>query len=215
MALQLEFTGFPDAESPLRWAEVPWDSANFGFPCYELELGSAPIDFLAAHLRPLLRKLAAEGRCFVTTRTPFGAVALSEKLAQHAFYHVETLVEVHASIDPDRIPVLPPVPDVQFEVFSHADRDAVAALASKIFVTDRFHLDPNLPNDGASRRYGHFVSAAFDSSEEVNGYRHLKSGDIIGFSTWRYSNSRHANWMLGGWRSPCAIPASGPSGRLP
>ena len=87
---------------------------------------------------------------------------------------------------------------MQFEVFSLADREAVAALAAKIFVADRFHLDPNLSNDGASRRYSHFVRAAFDASEEVNGYRHLKSGDIIAFSCWRYSSSRHANWMLGG-----------------
>lgn len=181
MSFELAFRSFPAPAGPLRIAEVTWDSATFGLPMYELRCPEDPAA-LEAHLPGLLASLGA-GRAMVAVKVPCGAAVYGSVLARQGFYPVETLLELHHSLERFK-PLVARMPaGLRLRPAVEADEPALESLARSAFEADRFHQDPHLPRDRADERFAQWIRRGmaagdpvfvFEDGREIFGFYHVQ-----------------------------------------
>ncbi|MHB9107705.1 MAG: GNAT family N-acetyltransferase [Armatimonadota bacterium] len=176
----LAYRPYPDPDSPLQAAQIPWDSELFGFPCWDVRPGGEASPVLAAALSGFVAERKADGECLLVTKVPTGDVARGRVLAENGFYVVEAMLDIAlplARLAPStamaRGAVLrPATPD---------DLPTMLDIAGSAFHDDRFHLDPSLSSEKADQRYRGWVERGFASGEPVFVYEDTRRGTILGF----------------------------------
>lgn len=195
MAFELEFRPFPETGGPLSYALVPWDSELFGLPVYELRFLDEGADDAGVVAR-WLSGMDPEADALVCTKVDQRAVPLLESLAGDRFYPVETVLELEGALDEaNYTPVARSLP-VLLRPAVEADLPAMSAVAGSAFWSDRFHLDPNLSDAAADRRYVRWVESAMAAGESVFAYERTDSGAVIGFYHVRPASADTVDLML-------------------
>jgi L-amino acid N-acyltransferase YncA len=195
MSFELDFRPFPDAGGPLSVALVPWDSEEFGFPVYELRFAD-DTDPPAAALAEWLSGLDRSAPSLVCTKVDQQAVPLLIALVANGFYPVETVLELEGVVA-DAGPVAGVAGAIaHLRPATEADLPAMRAIAGSAFWSDRFHLDPNLSDEAADRRYVTWVERALAAGEPIFAYERESDGVVIGFYHIRPVSSETADLML-------------------
>lgn len=180
MAFALEFIAHPGAGGPLSFARVSWDSECFGFDVYEIRC-EREAGGVARHLPALLARLAAGGRYLAVTRVPFGRAELVRALTGQGFYPIETSFGISRSL-------ARPLPSrgrafegLLLRAAGADELPRLEELARTAFRTDRFHLDPAVPDDKADERYARWIRRAFADGDPVFVYEDSGHDRMLGF----------------------------------
>ena len=181
MSFELDFQSYPAPDGPIRFAYVPWDSELFGFPFFELTGTDIAPSALEEHLPHWLRSLPVSSSGLVYTKVPATSVAVGTALARHGFYPVETMLTAHRDLSQFQPVMRQTSPPPRLRPATEADLPQMTALAGSAFREDRFHLDPQLPDDKASQRYQHWVENGFRSGDHVFAFEEGATGSLIGF----------------------------------
>jgi len=197
---KLNFEPFPRPNGPLACAAIPWDSALFGFPFYELKCADVQPELLARHLGGGLDSLPRDRACLVLARLPPEQTLAAAALAQHGFYPVETMLDFDlplARLNPilkhDRA-------HYRFRRAAAADLPAVCEIARGAFAADRFHMDPNIPSDKADLRYAGWIEESFRAREPIFVLEETNPPRIAGFIQCRDIAPKVADVCLGAVR---------------
>jgi hypothetical protein len=182
MAFELQWIGFPQADGPLRYAEVPWDTETFGFPVFEIRIGP---DFSAENnqaLTSLLARLSEPRPSLIVCKVPLAAAAgIGARLARHDFYPVETLVELHRSLARFQ-PIVSRMPDsLRLRRAEPSEQPAIEELARGSFQADRFHCDPFIPESKADQRFADWIKRAFEQGDPVYAFEDSSESQLLGF----------------------------------
>lgn len=197
MPFRLTFKSFPHPDGPLSYAEVPWDSALYGFPFYEFRCGDNPHEVLGRYLSSWLLSLPGERACLVCAKISTRAVALCQVLTQHGFYPVETMLEIYLPLS-RLIPVVRRQPNkTRLRLAVEAEMPQIIAIARSAFSSDRLHLDPNLPPEKADQRYVQWVEHGFRAGEPVFIYEDVRSAKVLGFLHVRETSPKTVDLSLG------------------
>jgi len=114
--------------------EDSWLAGFLGYPAFHL-----PIDDVHAFK---LRQLP-QGRAFIDVKIPVDEIALLEHVQALGFRLIDTNIQFFRPAEPFKRGI----GAIRFAV--PEDEPAVRKIAAEIFVYDRFHADPNIP-DGRS-----------------------------------------------------------------
>ncbi len=183
MTFSLTWQSFPPPDGPLAFANIPWDSALYGFPFYDLKLGDASPAHIEPPLADWLKQLPAEKSCLVVTGIKPDAVALARILTRNGFYPVETIVELHVPLARFHPLITSRFQKMRFRPAQAADLPHMRAIARNAFSTDRFHLDPNLPSQQADERYARWVEASLADGDVLFVLEDKPGGRIIGVAS--------------------------------
>ena len=176
----LDYRPYPDADSPLQAARIPWDSALFGFPCWDVRPGGEASSVLAEALSGFVAERKAEGECLLVTKVPTRDVAMGRVLAENGFYVVEAMLDITLPLA-RLTPSTAVARGAALRPATTDDLEAILDIAGSAFHDDRFHLDPTLPPEKADRRYRGWVERGFASGEPVFVYEDTRRGRILGF----------------------------------
>ena len=182
MAFSLTFSPYPEADSPVAIAPVPWDSDFFGFPFHELKCADASPDRVARHLPAWLAEHRQQAPLLMVTRIPPAAIAMAQALTAVGFYPVETLLDMHFPLSRFKPIIDPPPKHLRLRRATPDDLPFVLRIATSTFSTDRFHLDPNLPSDKADRRYASWVENVFRGQEPTYILEDRRGPHVVGFT---------------------------------
>ena len=184
------------SEGRLRYAEVPWDQAAFGFPVFQLFVAASyprlsdDLASLSAHLAP-----ARGGNALVFTKVPPTDIELVVALGKSGFYPVETQIEAHGSLSHftwerrfEGLRLRPATP---------VDAPALLRLARTSFRSDRYHLDPNVPDDRAGLRMERWLAQGLDRGDIVMVFEDSSSSRTIGFCHLQEHGDRLVDFLLG------------------
>lgn len=184
------------SEGRLRYADVPWDAAAFGFPVHELFVEvsypglSGDLESLSAHLSPA-RGVAS----LAFTKVPSTDIELLAALGRSGFYPVETQIEAHASLADftwerrfDGLRMRPATP---------ADAPVLLELARTAFRLDRYHLDPNIPDEKAGVRFEKWLDQGIEGGDLVLAFEDRSSSRTIGFCLLREGGDGLLDFVLG------------------
>lgn len=197
MAFTLSFQQFPNANGPLAYAQVPWDTELFGFPIYELRSADIAPDQLQTHLPDLLAQLPTETNCMVVTKIQPSAVETAQVLSASGFYPVETLLEFYLGLSR-----LTPIVEREsttgrFRLATAADLPRVKEIARTAFYTDRFHLDKNLSSEKADLRYERWIENSFKAGESIFLWEDMRRNEVVGFVQGRDTAPHTIDTSLG------------------
>lgn len=176
----MDYRPYPDQDSPLRAAHIPWDSELFGFPCWDVRPGGEASAMLATALAEFVAKRKSEGECLLVTKAPTREVAMGRLLTGCGFYPVETLLEIEMPLA-RLAPLTAMARGAVLRLATAEDGEAILEIAGTAFHDDRFHLDPSLPPEKADERYRGWVERGFASGEPVFVYEDTRRGKILGF----------------------------------
>lgn len=200
MAFTLTYASFPSPDGPLKIAPIPWDSALFDFPVFEVNCAQTPPDALARHLPAWLAGLPKDRATLVVAKISPDAVAVAAALAQSGFYPVETMLEFELLLA-RLTPVIKRASKyMQLRPATPADLAPVTLIAESAFTADRFHLDPNLPRNKADLRYAHWVENSFRAGDPVFILEDTEQGEVIGFVQARETTPQIMDITLGAVR---------------
>jgi len=171
----LTYRPYPDADSPLQAARIPWDSALFGFPCWDVRPGG-----VASALAAFVAERMAEGECLLVAKVPTHDVTMGRMLAENGFYVVETMLDIALPLA-RLAPSTAVARGAMLRLATPADLEAILAIAGSAFHDDRFHLDPSLPSEKADQRYRGWVERGFAGGEPVFVYEDTRRETILGF----------------------------------
>ena len=187
MAFALEFHPFPSVGGPLASASVPWDTDLYGILFYELRCEGLAEDVhrtLPSLLEAIQRK-AERQAALVFTRIQPSDVRLVEVLCASGFYPSEMTLQI--SMPLRRFKRLHPSRGerVRLRRAEAGDVSSIVAIAASTFSTDRFHLDPHLPQNLSDTRYAQWIERGFREDGLVFVYErvdeHDANSEIIGF----------------------------------
>ena len=181
MSFELERHTHPAANGPLTWARIPWDSDTFGLEFFDLTADAERLSEVSEALPGLLEQLAESGRQLIQIKLPVGAAGLSEVLAQHGFYAVETMLYLVLSLERAKKLVERTPPSLALRDATADDLPLLCEMAREAFHADRFHLDPHLDTDKAGERYENWVRRGFEAGEPVFVYEDTRRKKTIGF----------------------------------
>ncbi len=180
MSFEIDLKDWSHSHCRIQYGYVPWDSEIFGFPFYQLYF-SDEIRGLSESLQGLLQFLVEEtsGKCLVFTKIPSWEVCLMQILTKEGFYIVETMVEPRRELKSFRV-------NRRFERLhlrpaQIEDKPRLLKIAHHAFLVDRYHLDPNLPNDRASHRYQYWLDNGIRSGNSVFVYEDSINKKLLGF----------------------------------
>jgi RimJ/RimL family protein N-acetyltransferase len=189
----LEFLTYQVENATIRYAPVAWDTETFGFPVYELRLRELELS-TPQLIRSWLETLPKEKGCLVFAKLDQQNVRSIQALVGNGFYPVETVLEVEGNVSrvsagraSARARMRPATPD---------DVRRLAEIARKAFWSDRFHIDPNVPNDAADARYAQWVTDAIQDGEWVSVLEADDDNRIIGFYHLRTVSSDRVDLSL-------------------
>jgi hypothetical protein len=187
---------WPPSGGRLRYAEVPWDTAAFGFPVYQLFVEASYPGFsddlasLSAHLAP-----AHDGGALVFTKVPPTDIELLIALGKIGFYPVETQIEAHTSLADftwerrfEGLQLRPATP---------VDVPALLSLARTAFRLDRYHLDPNVSDQQAGVRLEKWLAQGIERGDIVMVFEDRSSSKTIGFCLLQERSDRLVDFLLG------------------
>lgn len=196
MRFALAFEEFPKGGRNLRYANVPWDTAIFGLPVYELACEAKDPGDLASPLDRLLSVLAGDRATLVYTKVSTERVALVRLLVARGFYPVETTVEL--SLPLARLqPIAPERTDpIRLRPANKDDLPGLVALARRAFWADRFHLDTNLPPGKADERYAFWIEDGLRHGDLVFVYEDPRGPSVLGFAQLRLTAPRAVHLSL-------------------
>ncbi len=197
MAFDLEFKSFPEPDGPLRFALVPWDSAIYRFPFYELqaaELAPAP---LAQYLPHWLAQLPHDRACLVYTKIAPGAVSLAQALAKNGFYPVETLLDLVLPLSKLSTIISKKPAHLHLRPAKLTDQPRVRSIAAGAFAADRFHLDPNLSTDKSNQRFAYWIDRSFADQDPIFILEDSHQEKVIGFVQCRETATGAMDVTLG------------------
>lgn len=192
----LTFRGEPEAEPVVMWAEVPWDSALYGFPVVEVRTaaGRKP-DGLREALRAVLEGLDRRARSLVFAKLGAGEIGAAEVFCEAGFRPVETQLEAFVAL-PRLRPLAGKIGAAwRLEEARPGDRAALERIARQAFRTDRLHLDPSLPPEVADERYAAWVGRALDEGEPVFLLKD-REGEPLGFFHVRWTSKESVELSL-------------------
>lgn len=181
MSFTLNYQPFPAPDGPLRYAHIPWDSQIYGFPCYVLHSANDTTEQFDTLIPAWFETLPTHTSCLVVTRIAPDQICLGHLLTRHNFYLVETqLAFTHplARYTPSDEPANHAM---HMRLANDADKPYLAAIARTVFTTDRFHLDPHLPDDTASHRYATWIHNAYRDSNPIYICEDSQQATIAGF----------------------------------
>ena len=182
MTFSLTWQSFPPPDGPLAFAHIPWDSALYGFPFYDLKLGDASPANLEPPLADWLKQLPADKSCLVVASIKPDAIALAQVLIHNGFYPVETLIELHFLLARFHPVITSHFQKMLFRPAQAGDLPRMTAIARTAFSTDRFHLDPNLLSLKADERYARWVENSFTSGDMLFALEDKPGGRIVGIA---------------------------------
>ncbi len=183
MSFTLTFERYPDQHGSVEWAEVPWDSALFGFGVYELRPPDTASPRFLEDLRGWLATHLSAPRALVFAKLAPERVAVGRHLSAAGFYLVETLFGLRLSM-------------ADLRTGSHSglvareataeDLPALRALAQGAYGHDRLHVDPYVPREPADRRMAEWITRALADGDlvlvferpgpaRIEGYIHLRA----------------------------------------
>lgn len=182
MKFSLKWQSFPSPDGPLAFANIPWDSALYEFPFYDLKLGDAAPAQIEPPLADWLKQLPADKSCLVVASINPGAVSLARILIRHDFYPIETLIELHMSLARFHPVITSHFQKMLFRPAQAGDLPRMMAIARAAFSTDRFHLDPNLPAHKSDERYARWVESSFTNGDMLYALEDTPGGRIVGIA---------------------------------
>jgi ribosomal protein S18 acetylase RimI-like enzyme len=180
MSFEIAFTDWPHTHGKMAYGQVPWDSEIFGFPFYELRI-SEYFQGLPESLTKFLHHIvnSGESRCLVFVKIPPKETSVIKTLTVQGFYPTETMVEVHGRLQAlkacrafERLSLRPATND---------DRQKILDIAHHAFTLDRYHLDPNLPDEKASYRYEYWLDNGLRGKDLVLVYEDVSKNKTLGF----------------------------------
>lgn len=180
MLFKIDFKYWADPNDGLQYGYVPWDSQIFNFPLYQLLLSEKkPISI--NKLKELLDHLYEynQGKCLVFAKVGSEKILLKQLLAGSGFYHVETAIEPYRNLGTFEFERR--FEELRLREATTEDKPKLFVLARNAFSADRFHLDPNIPNERASYRYEYWLENGFQSEDPIYVYESVKDGNLIGF----------------------------------
>lgn len=122
--------------------------------------------------------LADQGIQMITYRTPIGATDVGGRLELAGFNVIETLQTYDFRLLESTSDELPN--GVEFA--QHTDADECAEIAASIFQTDRFHADPEIPNDDADTLKKTWIHNSVSGRADRVLITRSATGDITGFN---------------------------------
>jgi ribosomal protein S18 acetylase RimI-like enzyme len=179
----------------MRYGHIPWDSDIFGFPFYQVTI-SEMFEGFDESLPKLLSFLwkQSEDKCLVCTKIPSQQVSRMRTLTEHGFYPVETMVEPYRDLRSfssnrrfERLSLRP----ARIE-----DKPQLFSIARSAFSMDRYHLDPNLPDDRASYRYEFWLENGMQSGDHIFVYEDATDSRLVGFCHLREVDKRVVDFSL-------------------
>ncbi len=194
MAFTLVFESFPPPDGPLRYAFIPWDSEIYGFPFYTMQCKHVTFDALDRAMAQWFDVLDTTTAALITVRLTPEQVPQGKLLAQYGFYPIETQLAFsqelaqheghseHSQRSQRKTPML-------LRQATQADVPVLLDIASRVFVTDRYHLDPHLDPGKADQRYAHWIAQAMEDNEIVYVYEDSDHAAIAGFIHTREQGS--------------------------
>jgi RimJ/RimL family protein N-acetyltransferase len=198
MTFNLTWQSYPAPDGPLAFAHIPWDSALYGFPFYDLKLGGADPARIEPYLADWLRQLPADKSCLVVASIKPDALSPARMLIRHGFYPIETLIELHASLARFHPVITSRFQKMIFRPAQAGDLPGMMAIARNTFATDRFHLDPNLPAKKSGERYARWIENSFANGDVLCALENKAGGRIIGVASARVESKTTYRILLAG-----------------
>lgn len=158
---------FPGPDGGLVFTRTPWDSELFGFPFYDLKCAETGPDNLARHLEAWLKSISGAGKCLVVARLACSEIELSKILARHAFYPIETLIEIRLPLARFKPLVARRFANLRMELAVEKDLPELTAIAGAAFAADRFHLDRYIPAEKADLRYANWIREGYLAGDRI------------------------------------------------
>ena len=180
-AFVLDFQPLPGAVNAASLAVVPWDSEILSIRVYELQIEDGAPTSTAGAIGEWLDQLQHGSPCLVHTAVDQRDVSVLEMLASSGFYPVETALALEMDLASVRTPAAVGRAPVQLRRATDPDLDRLCRIAATGFWADRFHLDPNLSDDAANRRYVRWLQRAYEDGETLFTYERADTGRVIGF----------------------------------
>jgi dTDP-4-amino-4,6-dideoxy-D-galactose acyltransferase len=196
MSFEITFKDWPSAHGKITYGQVPWDSEIFGFPFFELRI-SDYFQGLSESLNEFLQHIArsSRSRCIVFLKIPTKETRIIKALTRQGFYPVETMVEIYRNLQSfspvrsfERLRLRPATID---------DTSKILSIARHAFSMDRYHLDPNLPDDKASYRYEYWLGNGLKSQDLVLIYEDVLKAKSLGFCHLRDIRPDTVDFSLG------------------
>ncbi len=120
-----------------------------------------------------------KSKCLVFVKIPPKETSVIKTLTVQGFYPTETMVGVHGNLlalKPCRA-----FKRLTLRPATNDDRAKILDIARHAFALDRYHLDPNLPNDKASYRYEYWLDNGLKSQDLVLVYEDESKNKTLGF----------------------------------
>lgn len=196
MAYVLKYRDFPDAGGPLRVAEVPWDRELLGHSVHDVDISGGREADVQRELPNWLNTLKGKLPCLAVAKIDTAAVTLIRVLTRCGFYYVETQLSLSLDLAETKPGVSWETAGTRMRLGDAADAAALTQIATHGFVADRLHLDPNIADEAANRRYGAWVNNAIAEQEPLLIVEE-NNGTIIGFSHFREIDRQRVGMSLG------------------
>lgn len=144
---------------------VPWDSAAFGRPAWELTEHSEAA---------LLHAAGSAGHQSIKV----DPLADKRLLQRHGFYYCDTLLQTRAAAG--QLRRLEPPAGI---AVSHTiDAGAALAICHGAFAHGRYHRDFNVPKAAADRRYDNWLAQLLEAGSVFGLYADARLAGFIGYS---------------------------------
>lgn len=198
-----------DAALPVRVAQVPWDSEALGLDVWDVDAGTTE----PTALSPVLANFVAglTGPSLVVARAPIDDVARHMALTACGFYPVEATLEPQVGLR-FVTPVASRLPEgLVVRPGTVADLALLTPLAMSAFVSDRFHLDPNLDNAAADARYAGWLQRALQAGDTVWVLAEAATDRACGFFHVRPVDAKTIGLMLAAVDAPRRLVGAGPA----
>lgn len=197
MSYELQYQPFPsEASLAFRYALVPWDTSAFGFPMYQLECPAESDVRFESQLPIWLATLRADKPTLVHTKIRPLDLGIARTLTRNDFYAIEVIIYFSLPLDP-YVRKFKSLPDgMHMRLWHGDDLTQLLEVAGRSFSKDRFHLDPNLPNELADKRYRAWMQNAVQDQELIYVLEECKSGRLLGFALMRPTSSEVVHTSL-------------------
>lgn len=177
----------------VAWAEVPWDTAVFGYPVMQISDIELRGEAALVDIEPFL-KSRDDSRCgLASCRLPHGRLRESMVLEEIGFRFIEMIYQPEFSnlqaakgLDDQGLIV---------KLATKDDETEIVDIAGTAFRNERFHVDPRLPPGLGDLRYQNWVRSAIGHATQ-RLYALRDGGLLIGFFVVEYLADGTCYWHL-------------------
>ncbi|MBW4520944.1 MAG: GNAT family N-acetyltransferase [Scytolyngbya sp. HA4215-MV1] len=182
--------------------DLPYETRNLGLACFAVRDEFLENPNESGLKSDIAQKISACGKVFVQTRIPKELSQLAPIFQRCGFYFVEsTLIPQSRLVDNiilknftlnrlDFVPsryslnrlVVQPIDKQNFDI-----RNNIEEISKNSFIDDRFHLDPNCPDEIADSRFFYWIQDLYSDSDVIF-YDLEYDREIIGFMCRKNTN---------------------------